>query len=243
MSTSIEEVHVKRLLSVAILVAVLSSAHDASATIVYSQPSVWAGNGTSTGNSLTSQTDPTLSGFRTNDNFSLATTALIDQVTWRGLYVNDVTLTDASPNTIDWSIRFQADNAGAPGAVLATFVVPDAAVTRTTLGTGTFNNGTVTVYEFTANLSGFLADAGTTYWFSPLSRAATFSPFFTWIRGTGGDNSSFETQFLNGAVTGTFVQPGDRAFSLASVPEPPTWLLLGGAVVALARVRRVKRGV
>jgi len=52
---------------------------SASAFVFYQQPPVWAGNGTDVGNSWTSHTDASVSGFRTNDNFSLGTAAAIDQ--------------------------------------------------------------------------------------------------------------------------------------------------------------------
>ena len=65
-----------------------SYAQSAGAGIVYQQPTVWTGNGTSVGSSWTSHEDTTLTGFRTNDNFSLASAAVINQVSWWGIYIH-----------------------------------------------------------------------------------------------------------------------------------------------------------
>ena len=157
---------------------------------VLNQPSVWSGNGTNVGTSWTSHTDAALTGFRALDNFSLSSAASISQVSWRGIYLNN-DLTNASPSTTTWVIRFQADNAGVPGPVLAVSFLTAAEVNRQTLGTGFFNSNVVTVYEFTATLPTFSADANTTYWFTPQSRMTNFAPFFSWIEGTGGDGASW----------------------------------------------------
>jgi hypothetical protein len=212
---------------------------QAGATAFYAQPAAWAGTGTQVGSGSTSQTDTSLTGFRTLDNFTLTTAAEINQATWFGIYLNP-DLTDASPNTDSWIVRFQADNAGVPGSVLLTTTQPAAQVIRQTAGTGLFGNNTVTVYEFTITFPTALhASANTPYWFSPLSRASNFLPFFSWIEGTGGDDLSFQTIFSAGMVTDTAVPAGDRAFSLAFVPEPATVTLVGVALAAaLARRRR-----
>lgn len=157
--------------------------------------------------------------------------------------MNEADLTDAPPNTTDWSIRFSADNAGFPGTTLLSAIPPAAQVTRQAVGTGLFNGtNTVTVYEFTASLPTFNAAANTPYWFSTLSRATDFSPLFSWIQGIGGDGLSFQTAFTAGIVTDSFVRDGDRAFSLSQVPEPATTLLLGAGLAALALLRRRQHG-
>lgn len=217
---------------------VFASIQAASAGVLYEQPALWNGNGSGVGFGWTSQSDAGVNGFRTFDNFSLGAAATINQASWVGIYLNSADLTEGAPNTSDWVIRFYSDNAGAPLAVLSTTVLPTAQVTRQAVGTGLFGNNTVTIYEFTAFLNSFDADAGTTYWFSPLSRATNFSPLFSWIEGTGGNGTSFQTAFAGGVVTNSFVREGDRAFSLSSVPEPSTWYLVGAALAGIAFVRR-----
>ena len=219
----------------------LALAPSGNGSIVYLQPTLWTGTGTDVGNSLTSHSEnPPNTGFRTLDDFSLGSAATIDEVIWWGIYIH-TDLTNASPNTTDWSIRFQADNAGVPGAILASETLPAAQVTRQLVGTGTFGQGnTVDVYQFTAPFPNFSAAAGITYWFSALSRGPTFDPLFSWIEGTNGNGTSFQTHFVNGVnVSGTLLEGADRAFALAQLPEPSTLLLIGAGLAALLSRRRL----
>jgi hypothetical protein len=225
-------------LAFAVALVAVALAPASNATIVYLQPTLWAGNGTDVGSSWTSHTDPSITGFRTNDDFSVGSAATIDEVTWWGIYIH-TDLTNASPNTTDWSIRFQADNAGVPGAILASETLPAAQVTRQLVGTGIVVGNTVDVYQFTAPFPNFSAAAGITYWFSTLSRGPTFDPLFSWIEGTGGNGTSFQTQFANGVVTDTFIREGDRAFALSQLPEPSTLVLIGAGLAALVSRRRL----
>jgi len=112
---------------------------------------------------------------------------------------------------------------------------------RTAVGTGLFINNPVTVYQLVATFPDFTAAAGHNYWVAPVSVgvAGNFAPFFSWIEGTGGDGQAFQAQLNNFVTTDTFVRPGDRAFALASVPEPSTLALLAiGLGGAAARRRR-----
>lgn len=231
----------KRLATIAALAACIGLiSFPVAAGPVYEQPPLWSGAGASVGQGATSQVDASLTGFRSYDDFSLSSDATIDAVRWWGIYLNfdpaSNELTPGVPNTTEWIIRFQADSDG-PGAVLSSETILAASVDRQLLGSGDFFGITVDVYQFTAPFPDFHAAAGTAYWFSPLSRATDFSPLFSWIEGTGGNGTSFETHSTNGVVDQAFARQEDRAFALF-VPEPGTSLLTGAALAALAILRR-----
>jgi hypothetical protein len=216
------------------------------------QPSVWSGNGTDVGSSWTSQVDSTPAGFRTFDNFSFQSSTTVGQVTWLGIYLNLDGLTNGAKNTTTWDVGFFADNSGSPGSTVSDTSLSAAQVSTQAIGNGMFDGNTVTVYQFTATFTSFTAVAGTTYWFSPLSEASSFSPLFSWIQGTGGDNSSFQEQLggidtvtaaqaaiIHTSINPTFVRPGDRAFTVgAPVPEPSGFILIGLGLAGLAILRR-----
>ena len=176
----------------------------------------------------------------------MANTAVINGVQWIGYY-RDTTEPNnpVGPSTNTWAIAFYADNAGAPGARLFDVILPFASVSTTQLGTTSHTNigVTVNVYRIDALIgAGFQALAGTTYWFSPLSqRTSTFSPFFAWMDGTGGNGTSLQAQLAtDGSVVGAPAsRSNDRAFTLSNVPEPGTLLLIGPAVIALMTRRKV----
>lgn len=109
----------------------------AEADVVYQQPPFWTGEGAATGNAWVSHVDTTLTGFRAYDSFSLPSAATINQVSWWGFYL-DGDLNGATANTTDWIVRFQADNAGAPGAVLKSVTIPSAQVNAQLVGTGLY---------------------------------------------------------------------------------------------------------
>jgi len=211
---------------------------QATPTLVYEQPTVWAGDGTTVGTSWTSHADATETGFRTSDNFSLSSASIIDYAIWWGIYIDD-TGKDASPNTASWSMRVSLDSGtGLPGAALTQETIPASDVNTQIVGSGFLNGNPVTVYQFSTHISHFTALAATPYWFSPRSTGSTFLPAFSWIEGTGGDDRSVQSAFTNGVVTAGFIRDGDRAFALLLVPEPMTLALTCAALVALAATRR-----
>lgn len=70
------------------------------ADTIYQQPPVWAGNGTSLGNALTSHSDGTVTGNRTIDNFVIGTNVTIDGASWLGVYLDvsdPANVTDGAP--------------------------------------------------------------------------------------------------------------------------------------------------
>ena len=212
----------------------------ASASPIFDQPTLWAGNGTNVGISWTSQTSSG-TGFVAFDTFSFAANTTINQVNWYGIYLTGADLTNGAPNTTRWDTLIFDTAAGHPNALVGG-VIANTTVQRTALGTGLFGNNTVTVYQFSAVFPDLVAAAGATYWFAPVSVSNIgFDPLFSWIQGTGGDNTSFQAHITNFVNDATFVRDGDRAFSLANVPEPSTIGLLAfglGGVVAARRRQR-----
>ena len=228
----------KRVSAAAAALFWLGLASQATAGVIYQHAPAWNGNGTSVVTGWTSQVDATNSGYRTFDAFTLASDDVVREVTWYGVYFTaNSALHAAAPNTASWDLSFYADNAGTPGSRVFNTSVP---VTSRLLGTSPNGQETLSVYSFTAAIGAFSATGGTKYWFSPTSQAATFSPFFSWIEGTGGDGTSYQRMASNGTILTTFDRNGDRAFTLSNtVPEPASLALLGaGLAMVLARRRR-----
>lgn len=212
----------------------LAGAGTASAATVYDQPG-------------TTACDPSCwtshygagSGFRAYDDFTLASAATITSVSWQGIYIpTPPTATAPGPDTTTWDIGFFSDSGDFPGVQLASAALPAASVTTTFLSSGTFGSQPVNLYSFTATLpTGFTAAAGTKYWFSPVSLAPSFDPFFSWSPSTAiYDNLTAQTD----TGGGTYLRSNDRAFALtATVPEPTSWgLMIAGFALTGATLRR-----
>jgi hypothetical protein len=193
-------------------------------------------------------------GFRMYDDFTLASDARVERVTFLGLWLGPAgsDLAAPSPDPSSWEFGFFADAAGQPGASLSVQTVTPAAVSTTYLGNTTFNFGNgdlrqVNIYSMAATLpSAFLATGGTKYWFSPFTLSPTLLPAFSWLgdnpNAPVGDSRSIQRVIgPGGAVTQTIEVGQDRGLLLegSTVPEPATMALVGvGAAFLLARRRR-----
>jgi hypothetical protein len=179
-------------------------------------------------------------GYQSFDNFQLSSPGNINAVTWQGLYADYLTLGNnpVGPDTVSWDIEFWSNNAGLPGTLLYDQNLLASQVTTTFLGTTNDLGAATNVYAFSASLpSGFSAGAGTEYWFSVLSNQSTFDPIFSWTLGTGEDSIT-QQEPLGSFGSGFIQQPGDRVFSLQTVPEPGT---LGALLVGLGTLAFLKR--
>lgn len=94
------------------------------------------------------------------------------------------------------------------------------------------------MFDYHVDLTtGFLAQAGTSYWLSIFSNSSSFSPLWGWRSGSGGDGASFQDNLNTGVGTAV---ASDRAFALlAPVPGPSAIVLviLVLSVVALRHRR------
>jgi hypothetical protein len=184
----------------------------AKAQIVYIQPSDFPG-----GTVYASQNDSASFGnFATvYDNFTLAGDTLITDVHWQGSYFNP----GVQGSILSFDLSFWADNAGQPGALLASYPILGTA-NETLVGSGAF--GPVFDY-FTLLPSSFTATGGTNYWLSVVP-TMSFPPQWGWQTGTGGDGIAVQDFF----GSRNRIQ-ADMAFALsghAAVPEPGSVALL-----------------
>ncbi len=226
-----------------LLTALLAASSVEASSLLYNQPA--AGDGVCGGSCWTSTLDSTSSGFQTFDNFQLGTSATVNSATWQGFYWNFAGGTNpvSSPPTSSWTISIWSNNGGVPGTQLFSQNVAESAANPNFITDGSFQNATVPAYQFTANLSGFVATAGTTYWFSVVSNQSSLNPLFSWTQGSGGDGSSWQWAITDHALTNSGSVAGDRAFSLTGtpytpVPLPGTLLQLGLGLATLGLVSR-----
>ena len=220
-----------------VLPVLLAMSGLASGATVYTQPGTTA----CTPSCWTSHLAPG-GGFRAFDDFTLGTAATITSVMWQGIYLPQASSPTApSPDTTTWTIGFYSDDGSFPDRALFDVSLPATGVTTTLLGSGSFDAQPVNLYSFVATLpSAFSAAAGTRYWFSPLSQATSFDPFFSWSPST----LAYDGLTAQIDVAGThYNRPNDRAFSLVSdVPEPAAWAtMIGGLAVTGGALRRRRR--
>lgn len=167
------------------------------------------------------------------DDFTLAADEVIRSVSWLGSYAFDGT----APAVDDFHIRFYADDAGAPGALLQSFAVGDAA-SRAAVGM----LGTFITYGYTADLGGgFAAAGGTTSWLMIANDTTGDNDNWYWAVQTG-PGGNVQLSVDNGGSWSATLVAAEANFILdnekVSVPEPASFLLLGiGAAAALRRKR------
>lgn len=169
------------------------------------------------------------------DDFSIAANDTARSVSWIGVYSPDNT----APAVDDFEIRFYADAAGAPGALLQTFAVGNA-VARTAVGT----LATFTTYSYTADLgAGFGINAGTAYWLVIANDTTGDNDNWFWAAQTSAGNAHFSLN--DGATWAPTLVDGAMVFTLdnanAAVPEPASLLLVGIGVAAALRRKRQTR--
>jgi hypothetical protein len=167
------------------------------------------------------------------DDFSMAANDTARSVSWHGAYAFD----NSAPAVDAFEIRFYADAAGEPGALLQTFAVGNA-VSRTEVGV----LGIFTEYGYTANLGvGFGVAAGTTYWLAIANDTVGDNDNWYWSVQRDVGNVQLTTDAA--ASWGTAAPAAAAYFALdnaAVVPEPSSLLLIGLGLAAVMRRTRHK---
>jgi hypothetical protein len=162
------------------------------------------------------------------DDFSIAANDTARSVSWRGAYAFD----NSAPAVDDFEIRFYANAAGEPGALLQTFAVGNA-VSRTLVGPLLG----FTEYGYSANLgTGFDIAAGTTYWLVIANDTAGDNDNWYWSVQRDVGNVQLTTDAA--ASWGTAAPAAAAYFALdnaAVVPEPSSLLLMGLGLAAVMR--------
>ncbi|MBI5093320.1 MAG: PEP-CTERM sorting domain-containing protein [Candidatus Hydrogenedentes bacterium] len=172
-------------------------------------------------------------GFSFADDFSLATSTDLSEISWWGGYAGN-----ALPSSSDFTISIYSDSGGKPGSVVTSY--SPAAVGRTLTGL-TGNDLTSTpesIYEFTYALPSVLTlTPGATYYLSIIDNTSAIS---SWLAGTGNGSS-----FVGDPSSNLWAaQSRDFAFELSSpavVPEPTSMVILGGLISGLFVTRKLRR--
>jgi PEP-CTERM motif-containing protein len=216
--------------AVVVLLVVVAAPSWAAQVQVYSQAANYLGL-------YASQNDTSSGGFgpfaTAYDDFSLASSATLTQVTWTGGYFNP----QSAGSITGWTVTFWSDSGGAPGSALAVFGIAGNA------GETFLQNDAIgdPVYGYSAAVN-WAATGGTPYWLSVVPDVG-FPPQWGWTTSSQGNGISYQVFFGSGSTN-----PSDLAFSLyatqnTGVPEPGSLMLLGTGVIGLAGMLRRKLGV
>ena len=202
---------------ISVILFLFISTFQIEAAIIYDQPY----DGSIFADAYASQNDSTIEDgqgdfAKAYDNFTLDSATAIGKVKWYGEFFN------GEPAPISkFLIQFWSDNSGRPNAELFSETILGNTDETFVEKIGNFN-----LYKYRMDLSlPFKALAGTTYWLS-IQPTLDYPPQWGWYQGKGGNGVAYQ-DFVgeNGAI------PKDLAFSLASVPEPITILLLSFGLI------------
>ena len=209
----------KTTFKMSVILFLFISTFQIEAAIIYDQPY----DGSNIADAYASQNDSASGGFgdfaKAYDNFTLDSATSIGKVTWYGEFFR------GEPTPIsNFLIQFWSDNSG-PNAELFSETILGNADETFVEKIGNFN-----LYQYGMDLSlPFQALAGTTYWLS-IQATLDYLPQWGWYQGKGGNGVAYQ-DYLLGDVLGDGPIPTDLAFSLASVPEPITILLLSFGLI------------
>ena len=157
------------------------------------------------------------------DNFTLGSTAAVTSINWQGGYYNG-----GSAPISSFALTFYADNAGQPGAAVATETVSGNA-NQTFVG----SSGGLTYENYSAAFApSFTATAGTKYWLSIVPNLG-FPPQWGWNSGTGGDGAAFQEFFGAPSAVANDLAFGLKGTPAAAAPEPSEYAGLGFAAFGL----------
>ncbi len=212
-------INVKTTFKMSVILFLCISTFQIEAAIIYDQPY----DGSNIANAYASQNDSTIiDGYgdfaKAYDNFTLDSATSIGKVTWYGEFFR------GEPTPIsNFLIQFWSDNSGPNAELLSETIVGNARETFVEK-IGNFN-----LYQYGMDLSlPFQALAGTTYWLS-IQATLDYPPQWGWYQAKGGDGVAYQDYLFGKTTTGSI--PTNLAFSLASVPEPITILLLSFGLI------------
>lgn len=208
----------KTTFKMSVILFLFISTFQIEAAIIYDQPY----DGSNIADAYASQNDSTIEdGYgdfaKAYDNFTLDSATSIGKVKWYGEFFSG----EPAPIS-NFLIQFWSDNSGPNAELFSETIVGNAHETLVEK-IGNFN-----LYQYGMDLSlPFQALAGTTYWLS-IQATLDYPPQWGWYQGKGGKGVAYQDFFgESGAI------PKDLAFSLASVPEPITILLLSFGLIGL----------
>jgi hypothetical protein len=214
--------------SLAALTLLTAAALPASASVLYGQPLDSGLTGRESSETATGALGFANQAF---DNFSLTTTGTVNEVSWTGF------LSPGFTSIHDFTISFYEDDFNNVG----TGAIGTPIIGASTTITGTANQSPDTIqpdpsngfelFDFSAAIDPFVANANTTYWISIVANPDLGSGDFYWAFSNKGDGM-FEVS-NNGGVG---IINTDLAFTLSNtaVPEPSGLMLDGSGLLVLA---------